>query len=241
MFDLQNIDTNKRVITLKDILDVINEDRKAKGENPLIHAKAMVKVENLAKEPSFGTVSKMGIVYNDKGQTVETYNLTKKQAIAVAARLDNSRLMFVIDKLEELSKPMSIEEQILNGFILAQKQAEEARQKVKDRDEYIRIQHAPKHSLSITDFSNNYLQAYKLSAQKINDILYQVKVYDGRFKSDPRFITSEISHQPSTKYRDWFNVDKIEVRGGRTFALTEVYEQYAIELALIITRYIEGE
>jgi len=126
MFDLQNTntDTNERVMTLKEILDLINNDRKEKGENPLRHDKAMSKVENLSKEPSFGSVSKMDIVYNDKGQTVETYHLTKKQAIAVAARLDNSRLMFVIDKLEELSKPMSIEDQIMNGYILAVKQAE---------------------------------------------------------------------------------------------------------------------
>jgi len=41
-------------------------------------------------------------VYNEKGQTVETLALTKKQAIASAAKLDNSKLMFVIDKLEEL-------------------------------------------------------------------------------------------------------------------------------------------
>jgi len=110
MQELFNVNGNmdERVITLKEILDVINADRKAKGENPLEHNKAMVKVENLSKEPSFGQVAKMSTHQNMPNGGVKelvTYHLTKKQALAVGARLDNSRLMFVIDKLEELSKP----------------------------------------------------------------------------------------------------------------------------------------
>ena len=52
----------------------------------------------------FGTLSKIDIVYNDKGQTIPTYRFTKKQAIAVAARLNNTMLMKVINRLEELEK-----------------------------------------------------------------------------------------------------------------------------------------
>jgi hypothetical protein len=95
---------NDCVITLYDLVKVINEDRITSGKRPLEHGKQMVKVDELAKEPSFGTVAKMSIVYNDKGQTVETYHLTKKQAIAVGAKIDNRRLMIVVDRLEELAK-----------------------------------------------------------------------------------------------------------------------------------------
>lgn len=80
------------VITLKEITDLIG----------VRHDKSMIKVEELAKEDGFGTLSKMDIVYNDRGQTIPTYRFTKKQAIAVGARLNTAMLMKVINRLEEL-------------------------------------------------------------------------------------------------------------------------------------------
>lgn len=74
------------VITLKEITDLIGVQ----------HSKAMEKVKKLAKEPSFGWVSKMDFQYSSgKGrvETIETYALNKKQAIAVGAKLNNSLLM----------------------------------------------------------------------------------------------------------------------------------------------------
>ena len=79
------------VITLKEITDLIDVQ----------HSKAMLKVEQLSKEPSFGEVSKFD-TFNLNNVKVETYLLTKKQAIAVGAKLNNSLLMKVIDRLEEL-------------------------------------------------------------------------------------------------------------------------------------------
>lgn len=95
------------VITLKDLTDLIS----------VRHDKAMIKVEALSKEPSFGLLSKMDIV-NLNGLKVATYSLTKKQAIAVGARLNNSLLMKVIDKVDELEKAqtqkvLSTSEQII--------------------------------------------------------------------------------------------------------------------------------
>ena len=69
------------------------------------HDKSLKKVMKLAEEPSFGSLSKMDIQYTSgKGrvETLETLNLTKKQAIAVGAKLNNKLLMTVIDRLEEL-------------------------------------------------------------------------------------------------------------------------------------------
>lgn len=79
-------------ITLKEITDLISVE----------HNKAMKTVEKLTHEASFGTVEKTATVYNDKGQTIPTYLLTKKQAIAVGAKLNNSLLMKLIDRLEQL-------------------------------------------------------------------------------------------------------------------------------------------
>ena len=109
------------VITLKEITDLIG----------VRHDKSMAKVEELAIENGFGTLSKIDIVYNDKGQTIPTYRFTKKQAIAVAARLNNAMLMKVINRLEELEKakpqfqiPQTLSEALLLAGTLA-KQIEE--------------------------------------------------------------------------------------------------------------------
>ena len=97
------------VIILKDIVDIINEGRGvSKGDKGFIeHNKAMKIVDDLSKEDSFGCVEKFSThikMPNGGTKEVITYALTKKQAIAVGARLDNTMLMKVIDRLEELEK-----------------------------------------------------------------------------------------------------------------------------------------
>lgn len=91
---LETINTKETVITLKEITDILE----------VRHDKAMIKVQQLSKEPEFGTVSFLDIVYNDKGQTTKTYGLTKLQAIAVGAKLNNSLLMKLVIRLENKPK-----------------------------------------------------------------------------------------------------------------------------------------
>ena len=91
---LETINTKETVITLKEITDILE----------VRHDKAMIKVQQLSKEPEFGTVSILDIVYNDKGQTTKTYSLTKLQAIAVGAKLNNSLLMKLVIRLENKPK-----------------------------------------------------------------------------------------------------------------------------------------
>ena len=79
-------------MTLKEITDLLSVQ----------HSKAMNTVSKMATDPEFGAVSKMDTVYNDSGQTVETYQLDKRQSIAVAARLNVALLMRVIDRWLEL-------------------------------------------------------------------------------------------------------------------------------------------
>jgi len=83
---------NATTMTLKEITDLLEVE----------HNKAMHKVEKMAKDPEFGTVAKTDIVYNDKGQTIETYQLNKRQSIAAAARLNTALLMRIIDRWLEL-------------------------------------------------------------------------------------------------------------------------------------------
>jgi len=84
--------STETTMTLKEITDLLE----------VRHDKAMITVLKMAKYKGFGTVSKMDIVYNDKGQTIETLNLNRRQSMAVAARLNTDLLMKVIDRLDEL-------------------------------------------------------------------------------------------------------------------------------------------
>lgn len=92
------------VITLKEILDLINEDRRLRGSKDIQHSKAMAIVSKMSAEsPSFGEVSFFDTINLNKVK-FQTYMLTKNQAIAVGAKLDTALLMKVINKLEELEK-----------------------------------------------------------------------------------------------------------------------------------------
>jgi len=84
---------NDEVITLKDICDVLGRKK---------HAEDLRIIERLAEDPLFGTVRKISVVYNDRGQKIQTLALNKTQALAVAARLDNASLMKVVKRLEEM-------------------------------------------------------------------------------------------------------------------------------------------
>ena len=117
MTELLAVNGNEYVITLKEITDLIG----------VRHDRAMAKVEELALEDGFGTLSKIDIVYNDKLQTIPSYRFTKKQAIAVGARLNTAMLMKVINRLEELeqNKPQfQIPQTLSQALMLAAKQAE---------------------------------------------------------------------------------------------------------------------
>lgn len=87
-----NLLANTATMTLKEITDLLD----------VRHDKAMIKVDALAKEPEFGALSKMDIVYNSQGQTVETYILDKRQSMAVSAVLNTALLMRVIDRWQDL-------------------------------------------------------------------------------------------------------------------------------------------
>ena len=77
------------VITLKEITDILD----------VRHNDAMKKVEALSQEASFGQLRKTRISYA-KGKTVGTYILTKVQAIAVGAKLNDKLLMKLVNRLE---------------------------------------------------------------------------------------------------------------------------------------------
>ena len=107
---MENSLQNKKVgvITLKDILNLINEDRKLRGSKDIQHSKAMDIVTKMVSEsPSFGLVSFFDTI-NLNNLKIQTYLLTKNQAIAVGGKLDTERLMMVIKKVEEIEERNSV-------------------------------------------------------------------------------------------------------------------------------------
>lgn len=124
--ELQVINNNEYVITLKEITDLIGAR----------HNDSMKKVEELAKEDGFGSLRKTRSQYESgKGRIdeIETYIFTKKQAIAVGARLNTTMLMKVINRLEELelSKQFKIPQTFSEALLLASKQAEQIEHQTK--------------------------------------------------------------------------------------------------------------
>ena len=79
-------------MTLKEITDLLS----------VRHNNAIRTVAVMAEDESFGPVLKMSIAYNGQGQTTETYQLDKRQSLAVAARLNVALQMRVIDRWMEL-------------------------------------------------------------------------------------------------------------------------------------------
>lgn len=104
-------------MSLKEITDLIG----------VRHDKACLKLLSMAEEPEFGTVSISDIVYNEKGQTIKTYMLDRRQSIAVASRLNTALLMRVIDRWQELeskNESFSIPKTFADALRLAADQQE---------------------------------------------------------------------------------------------------------------------
>lgn len=156
--------STQKAMTLKELTDLIN----------VRHDKAMVKVEKLATEPSFGTVSKVDIVYNNKGQTTPTYLLDERQSIAVASRLNDSLLMRVIDRWRELEakeQPIAIPQTYAEALQLAAdqaKQLEEARPKLEYHDKVL----ATENGITTTEIASEL----GMTANKLNKLLEAMKI-----------------------------------------------------------------
>ena len=91
-----NLITNTtKSMSLKDITDLL-ETR---------HNDAMKVVEKMAESPEFGAITKISYSFqmpNNAVGTKQTYALNKRQSIAVAAKLNTTLLMRVIDRWQEL-------------------------------------------------------------------------------------------------------------------------------------------
>ena len=91
---MNELNLNKATMTLKEITDLLD----------VRHNNAMKTVEKMVLEPSFGATTKIPykLLRNNAEFTIQTYQLDKRQSIAVASRLNTALLMKVIDRWQEL-------------------------------------------------------------------------------------------------------------------------------------------
>lgn len=94
-FALTTTGGNAQTMTLKEITDLLD----------VRHNDAMNVVERMAADPEFGMITKISYsspMPNGGFRAMETYQLNKRQSIAVAARLNTALLMRIVDRWQEL-------------------------------------------------------------------------------------------------------------------------------------------
>lgn len=183
-------------ITLKEITDLIG----------VRHDKAMIKVETLSKEPSFGVLSKMDITSGENGgRPTTTYVLNKKQAIAVAAKLDNSMLMKVIDRLEELEGKNRVALPSTKELALMVVKAEEEKEALalenKKKSEFISNVVHSENSYTATQIAKDF----NISAKLFNKILVEAGVQyyqNGSYSLTARYQSHGLTSIKETSPRE---------------------------------------
>ena len=132
MFD-KLVNPNTSTITLKEVCDMI----KARHDN------AMRAVERLQQDPEFGLTPQIEDTV-DQGtlaeRQIQTYLLTKRQSIAVAARLNVGMLMVLVDywiarEANELA-PLAALNKLQTEYAVLKKQANYWEYKYNDAVEY---------------------------------------------------------------------------------------------------------
>ena len=120
-----------RVITLYEICKVLEKE----------HRKWIKTVEEMHEQDGFGLVEKISVSIprgnGAKPQEIQTYSYTKKQALMIGARLDSKNIIKLVNKLEELSKPITFEEMAKQTILLADKKIKELEDKIEKKDEVI--------------------------------------------------------------------------------------------------------
>lgn len=226
--------SSEMTMTLKEITDMLK----------VRHDNAMRVVENMAESPDFGELLKLRSSYkNNFGATLplNTYALNKRQSIAVAARLNTSLLMAIIDRWQELedaqrapAKPAyslitaTVQERLINEVSLAFEAMElykqvEARLAIGDHCTWISFCNANSH-ISWLDRRNT--TAFKLS-------LTVAKLYRRDFgKKTEKVGVEGTDTTPQVVYpTDWLM--KAVVEAAAEYGRSTTLEIYRPEIARV--------
>lgn len=96
-FALTTTGGNAQTMTLKEITDLLD----------VRHNNAMRTVAEMAQDPAFGMITQIEYsspMPNGGFRVIETYQLNKRQSIAVSARLNTALLMRIVDRWQELEE-----------------------------------------------------------------------------------------------------------------------------------------
>lgn len=105
--------SSNQTMTLKEITDLLG----------IRHNDAMKAVEKMAESPEFGELRKIRSSYInnlDASIPIETYELDKRQSMAVSAKLNTAMLMRVIDRWQELEsapKKLPTHLDVISGMV----------------------------------------------------------------------------------------------------------------------------
>ena len=91
-YTLMALQNTERIITLYEICKILGKE----------HRKALNMVKEIQEDPEFGTTEKKSVVYNNKGQTINTFSYTQKQALMIGARLDSKNIIRLVNELEKV-------------------------------------------------------------------------------------------------------------------------------------------
>ena len=195
------------VITLKEITDLIS----------VRHNDSMKKVAKLSLEDGFGTLREFRTVYNSKGQTIETYVFTKKQAIAVGARLNNTLLMKVINRLEELEATKHTPQSEIELIIASAKalQAQEARlSDVEAKVEVLSTHLDGEIPPEVGYYNINSIYAKgKLSKSMVKRVIDKFKLRS--IKARKRVDTGQFQSYPTYKWSDFKKAQKKVIKNSK--------------------------
>ena len=194
-----------KTMTLKEITDLLD----------VRHDNAFKKVKKMSESDGFGTVFEIDIVYNDKGQKLKTFQLDKRQSIAVASLLDTTLLMRVIDRWQELeaNQAPALPQSFSEALQLAANQAKQLEDQAPKIKVYERLADR-KDNVSTTVLAKNL----GTTAQKLN-IWFK--------KKGIKFMHADL---PKAGYELWFNVVS-DAKNGHGFQQCLITPKGQIEIA----------
>tara|TARA_R110002074_G_scaffold41673_1_gene110131 strand:+ start:1231 stop:1905 length:675 start_codon:yes stop_codon:yes gene_type:complete len=159
---------NKTVITLKEICDILE----------VRHNDAMTRVLKLSQEPSFGQLRENSICIpkgNGATQTIKTYSLTKMQAIAVGARLNNALLMKLVMKLEE-AKTLTVPQTYIEALTEVLRLAKDNEMLQIERDKAVKTNTILTHVKKVYTATEVAKELGLRSATKLNNTLKEIGI-----------------------------------------------------------------
>lgn len=185
-------DNEERVISLYEICKVLNKR----------HSDAMKVVPELHATVGFGEVRNFR-TSNSNNVSIQTYSYTRNQALAVGARLDNRNIILLVQKLEELNKPMTLEQIMKKAIMMADERIAELENKITE-------------DKPLTDFGRAISQS--TATVKIGDWIKAINdsgdISMGRNKAFKWFRSNGFLQKDNMPYQRYVDSGLFEVKEG---------------------------